>query len=409
MAQNKTWFICKKWVLLGFIHVSLSAFAQSPVLVSPTEGDGIDFDRFAKVDFNGDGAFDQLVCTGGQITLKDSVTKKVIYSWVRTQLKNSLGYEIRLGKCDVVQIVPGHWSIVQATYFRDPSDGSKHQSDQIVILNTGKGFFPRKVLMPNGSHYQAVGRSVACHKYPTGLVNKGYRAGGLCFYSAYNNGYTTHTALVKFELQNSSGLRTKDLSFTLGNTWTGGMAGTSPSMIVGGRIVSTFRKFRYCDGDTRYDGLHMMDAAFLDIGNNGLPDLVTVGQHASVRISRMFMDVSRTTSEGLYFQTDFLTEAQQNIPTEFLRVTAFNHVDVGISQRCVHISGEAEPTAQCGRVTDHLMCYRKGVWSQVNYPFNFSSEMSNAVIRRSHRDGKILIKTVNAFDNNKTYLFEMAE
>ena len=161
----------------------------------------------------------------------------------------------------------------------------------------------RLVCTPTGINYNAAVRSVKCTKYPQYLIAQGYTPGVLCFFAGYDQGlpngnYGNKTALIKIEEANQT-LVFKDITNSAGLLWTGGVQGTN---------WTKFREYFFnTSGGTdwyKYDGLSMMGGAWIDYDKNNLPDLVTVGQHASIRASKMVFDNSKP--EGITFNTSIL-------------------------------------------------------------------------------------------------------
>lgn len=372
-------------LILAALILSPAAEARLRLSKVPASAaNGLDFNPLNRADFNGDGVADLVSCTPTEVSiLSGRDRKKIIYQWKSSEAPREDGAVFRVPKCEIVEISPGKPSLLQANLWEIPNQ-ARWASSQFVFLNTGKGF--RRLALPNpeGTAYSAVARSVSCTTYPESLVKKGYRPGALCFYAAYHDqNNATHTALVKIE-SNGSRLRTKDLTLSSGLPWSAGMAGTH---------ASEFRVFEYGDGKKRHDGLRMRDSTFIDFNGDSLPDLITVGQHASMKAARMIADPR--SAEGLSFDVRDITTAGVGEMSEYLRVIPLNQIENGANLPCLHVSGELLGQ-HFGGVPDHLRCYRKGQWSRVDFPSVFTSRHRGGLVRRDAK-GRWLLRT---FDFN---------
>lgn len=374
-----------------------SAHARFRVLKAPaTTAKNLEFSPLATVDFDKDGIADPVSCGAeGVKIVSGRAATKTIYQWSAPSQARDDGAIFRVPKCEIVELSPGRPSILQAGLWEIPNR-ARWASSQYVFLNTGRGFRRLALPSPKGDAYQAVARAVSCTSYPDALVKRGFRPGALCFYAAYNDtSGVTHTALVKIEVDGRR-LITKDLSFTSGLPWAGGMSGTH---------ASEFRLFEYGDGRKRHDGLHMRDGAFMDFDRDGLPDLIAAGQHASLKAARMIVDPAQ--AEGVSFDVRDIATAAVGEMSEFLRVVPVNLLEKDLGLPCVHVSGELLGR-HFGGVPDHLRCYQNGAWTRVDFPSVFTSRHRGGHVRRDSA-GRWLLRT---FDFNyrgkiETLVFEL--
>ncbi len=350
------------------------------------------FDRRFKIDWNDDGVMDRLHCDSGNSRVFVRNGKKLsqnIFMWRgprRKKLPN--GSKRIFTGCEVVEFNRGVPSIVVSAAFAHPRDGVRVRSEQFIIHNLGNRVKVRQLRADLGGKnilYRAASRSVKCTEYPRALVRKGYNPGFLCFFAGYDShtpkGYGTMAALIKLEERRNGDLVAKDLTGSSSLPWYGGVSGTP---------WGAFPKYKAGSGSTKTDGPHMMGGAFLDYNNDGLPDLFTVGQHASVRQSRMIIDGGRR--EGLRFATDHLLKAENGNMTEFLNIQAINEFDPSIGRKCLYLTGENNDGRSHGAaVHDHFRCFEQGRWKRHDLPIkNFSSEYLGAAIRKYR--GKIYLK-----------------
>jgi hypothetical protein len=358
--------------------------------VSSNIAQGIEFNKLKIHDLTKNGRADTVTCNKTGIQIIEGGTNRQVFNWVRPNNVHSQSTQ-----CAFVEIVPGFLSIVESSLLSvNPAKGDRRPSNQIVILNNRGRFFMQEIVLENGSKYKAVGRGVSCAEFPKFLVSKGHKPGALCFFAGYHFSGVTHSALIKLEFVNNR-LIAKDLSASAQLPWSRGASGTS---------MNSFPKYKTCGGSTKTDGYHMMGAAFLDANNDGLPDLITVGQHASVRFSKMLWDSSKR--EGFRFETSFISKASKNTMTEYLKIEAFHNVDKSINSPCVYISGELKDG--CGSsgasVHDHLQCYINGQW-RIQSLGGFSSESKPVTIRRvPNRKHSLVIKTLNYWSNKEVFI-----
>lgn len=367
--------------ILLAVCLTPAAHARVRLLKAPlTAAKSLEFNPLAAVDFNQDGTPDPVSCSAEGLKITNGRdARKTIYQWSAPLQAREDGAVFRVPKCEIIELTPGRPSILQAGLWEIPNR-SRWASPQFVFLNTGRGFRRLPLPSPKGAPYLAVARSVSCVPYPEALVKKGFRPGALCFYAAYNdaNG-VTHTALAKIE-SDGKRLVTKDLSFSSGLPWAGGMNGTH---------ASEFRLFEYGDGRKRHDGLHMRDGAFLDFDRDGLPDLIAAGQHASLKAARMIADP--TQPEGISFDVRDIVSAGAGEMSEFLRVIPLNALEKDLGLPCVHVSGELLGQ-HFGGVPDHLRCYHSETWTRVDFPAVFTSRHRGGHVRKS-LDGRWLLRT----------------
>lgn len=409
-------------VLVGGLYAQ-SAGAQTPPvpfaagefmrMTNPTLATGINFSKAFKADFNNDGILDKVVCSNADKSVKVFDGKKlsnVLYQWdgpaTNTIATNpakprELSNRMYTG-CTVVEFVPGQPSIIISDSFVHPVLGFRIAAEQYVLLNKGvkaPGAIKmqlRVVRKADDTVYRAPVRSVKCTPYPEQLVKMGNTPGILCFYAGYDQGWTggygNRVALLKFE-NNNGILVTKDLTASAGLPWKGGMVGTP---------MSTFRTYKNSGGATKSDGLSMMGGAWLDYDKDGLFDLVTVGQHASVWAFKMAINTSKP--EGISFAKSDIMTASNVSMTEFLTVSALTEQDPRIQLPCVYITGEVShlgsPTSY--DTPDHVRCYQNGAWvtQLISGAKAYSSAMSGASIKID-ATGRILALAPNFYYDSK--------
>ena len=320
-------------------------------------------DLLQKFDFNGDKVPDRVTYNGISliVSIKDGVTGAEIFRWERDDPAG----ESRFSSVDIVDIQKGFPSIIISGFRTVNGQGARGFDRQYIIFNNKGSLRTYMVTKPDGKNYATAGRSVQCTSYPQVLINKGYNPGALCFWAGYDGalgqgGSGTSTALVKIESVNGAPVF-KDITPTSDLPWIMGMSGTP---------LNNFPTVHLCSGGgARYDGLHMMSGTFLDYDQNGLVDLVTVGQHASIRAHQMVLDTTRP--EGIRFITKKITNPSQGM-SEFLKVVALNKVETGYKSNCVYVSGEI---GGCNSTYDHLRCFENGSWHLKKLP---GSEFSSA-------------------------------
>jgi len=133
----------------------------------------------------------------------------------------------------------------------------------------------------------------------------------------------------------------------------------------------------------------MMDGDFVDADQDGLPDLVTVGQHASIRFHKMVLDPQ--TPAGFRFETSKITQAGRNVNQEYLRVLNLNDQEKKLKSRCVYITGEHEETCNGNSMQDRIWCLEDDGWQDYDLPHNTNSAMSLGRARLAD-DGTLVIK-----------------
>ncbi len=393
---------------------AVTAPTPTPAPIPPTADDfvqlvdsnlarGVNFVKAFKADFNGDGVVDKLVCNGTNYSVTIFDGKKitdVLYRWdgpatntlITDPSKPTVISKLLYTGCEAVEIIPGRPSVVISQAYAHPTDGVRIQEGQYVLQNRGMTtdgklrMVPRVVRTPDTKVYRVAARSVKCVPYPAQLVRAGNKEGALCFYAGYdqalpNGQYGNKVALLKFE-EVDGALIAKDVTGSSGLIWKGGVSGT---------VMSTFPTYKNSSGSRKYDGLNMMGGAWLDYDTDGLPDLITVGQHASIRSSKMKLD--RSKPEGISFTTSNILTASKSSMTEFLSVAAFNEQDSRITLPCVYVTGEVANTNSLKSydVPDHFRCFENGTWVTHMLPGKvYSSAMQGASIRRD-TTGRTLI------------------
>lgn len=300
--------------------------------------------------------------------------------------------------------------MVQALFWATSSgSGERKRAAQAVFLNTGlvngKPRIVRRTPALTGppvTNYLAVARGVGCFRYNP-YAWGGTTPGALCLFAGYRDDFDgvseTHTALLKFEASGDA-LVTRDLTHSSGLPWSGGINGTA---------MTSFNEFTMECGARKHDSYQLMDATMFHVDGDNLPDLVTVGQHSSVW---SFFGVKDTRYlEGVRFRKVTLQQASSTAPTEFLRVNHTGEIFQNIESRCVLLSGEYwdQGAPICGKVRDHLWCFKAGAWRRMNLPLEFSSAYKNgAVNRHPTLPGKLLLKTSDSL-TGQTLLFQMTD
>ena len=368
----------------GDIFSSAASFANPYQILHVKDKVSRDLDGRFSHDFNKDGVKDLLDCAHQRVIIKDGKNlNRKLFAWAlpNPEIKHgSYGGKTKLGvtSCSVVRIKGNHPSVVIGSSYHNPAVGMRIPAIQYLLYNKGDtkpgGLFNvRKqtaVITQEGRtfNFRSAARSVKCTEFPATLVKRGFTPGAMCFYSGYDGPITrggsgTNTALIKFEEGTGGKAAAIDLTVDSGLPWRGGALGTP---------LNAFSTFSL-NGYRKYDGLHMMDSAFLDYNSDGLPDIITVGQHASIRLSTMRFDSS--TEEGISFETSKILQAKTGVMTEFLRVQAFNENDPSVRHKCLLVSGEHP------NVYDHVWCYH-GRWVNYPLPVNMSRGVRQASIAR---------------------------
>lgn len=348
----------------------------------------VDFTKENQVDFNRDGVFDRLICNNVNINNQSRINVRIIngktgldlYKWngYDGQVKGGDGRVQKLTSCDIVYLRPNYPSLVLSNAYEIPNLGYRGFSRQYVIQNISsqQNQFLSKIqtikIPGTDSNFASAARNVKCSQVTPFYKNRGYADGAYCFYAGYDGALTgggsgTATAFVKFQHGSNNSLIVKDLTNSSGLMWTGGMRGTNLNRIPSGNL---------CSGAAKYDGLHMMGSAFIDYDQNGIQDLISIGQHASLRLHKMIFDSSR--SEGVRFETSIL-DPQSSGMTEYLRIQSFVEDEDFAKSNCVYISGER---GGCMDTPDHFRCFKDGSW-QTFYPAGdrFSSSMGTLTIK----------------------------
>lgn len=370
-------------LLWGIFLFPLLSFADYSI-VSTGTNNSRGLQRNFLTDFNKDGVTDNLSCHGPKVVIRDGKNNnRMLLNW---QLpKPSIHYpnggasNLHISHCEIARIRGGHPSIVISSGYSNPSVGMRIPAQQYVLYNTGATrpgeivrLSPQRLriqLEGRTFFFQSAARGVTCTRFPSKIVAQGYNPGVMCFYAGYDGPITrggsgTNTALIKLEVGTDGGLIAVDMTSDSGLPWHGGALGTPmhqiPTVNLGWGV--------------RYDGLHMMDGAFMDYNSDGLPDLVTVAQHASIRLGTMRFDAS--TEEGVSFSNSKILQAGPGTMTEFLRVTAVNELNSNIKEKCLYISGESP------NVWDHLRCFTGGQWKVFGLPSNISAGVGTPGINK---------------------------
>jgi hypothetical protein len=356
--------------------------------ITPAQASNMAIHPSRVLDFNGDGTIDILQCKGSQtrVRILDGTNRNnVLFNWEGPEGDTpSPSLQRAFTACEVIELQKGKQSIVVSAVFNHSERGSRVQSEQYLLLNTGRTLAPKVIsaqqsarngalIVNSNMIFKSAARSVQCAEFPDKLIHEGYRAGVLCFFAGYDTLSPedwTNTAVIKFEVRDGN-LIGKDLTPSSGLPWYGGIKGTPKH---------AFPSYRSRTGQVKIDGLHMMGGAFIDHNNDGLPDLVSVGQHASVRVSRMLINKSR--AEGVEFQTSNILQAKYGHMTEFLTIAAFGKYTDKNRKPCVYISGELyDGDDRGGEVVDHVRCFERTEWVRHDLPIrNFSSSIQGGFV-----------------------------
>ena len=394
-------------VLLSLSFLSFSAQAAEknggvghgnlPASSPLSERSHVDFTAHNQDDFTGDHIPDRLICNNIRINGVSRINVRVIdgktnkeyfkWNWSPNNAVRPNGDKLTLTGCDIVYLRPNRPSIALATAYISPSIGVRVRAPQILIHNrpSDNKLQPKHIRIPGRSEFfTSAVRSIKCSEVPHALRQKGVKLGAYCFYAGYDSnlpfgrGYGTVTAFVKFEEGPQNSFIVKDLTESVLLPWSAGMYGTK---------MKNIRQIKLCSGAGKYDGLHMMGGAFVDYNRDGLKDLITVGQHASIRSHKMIMHESYP--EKFYFQTDLISDAKNGM-SEFLRIISLDENEKFANSSCVYISGEKYNG--CGSVPDHLRCFKNGKW-ETTFPSGsrFSSTMAPVTVKANGR-GKYIIK-----------------
>jgi hypothetical protein len=340
-------------------------------VVDPSLATGVIFGKAFKADFNNDGVPDKVVCSNADHSVKVFDGKKlsnVLYSWdgpaTNTIITDSAKPKEMSNRsytgCVTAEFTPGQPSIIISDSFVHPVYGFRIPAEQFVLINLGLTssgtvkMMPRIVRTPDNLVYRAPVRSVKCTAYPAQLVAAGHTPGQLCFYAGYDQGlpngqYGDRVALLKLEVSGNT-VVAKDLTGSSGLPWTGGVSGT---------LMGSFR----VTSQGKMDGLSMMGGAWLDYDKDGLPDLITVGQHTSIWAFKMGINSGKP--EGVSFTKNTIMLVGNDTMTEFLTVSALNEQDAKIQLPCVYITGEVNNINNVSAshdVPDHMRCYENGTW-----------------------------------------------
>lgn len=228
---------------------------------------------------------------------------------------------------------------------------------------------------------------------PSRLRSSGYKDGALCFFSGYSNSSDgkSYTALLKLEEENGF-LKAYDLTKSSGLPWGG----------IDGKLWSAFpRTDRKLGSSYRPDGYFTMDSAFLDYNLDGLPDLVVVGQHASIRTARMVLNKAKP--QGIQFVTTRITKSGNGYESEFLNAYNLGRND-NSNSTCVYITGESQfiEPGSSATVRDQIRCYNNVTkkWETEYMPGDISTNYKNVKIRENGH-GEIVIRTRNEVARGK--------
>lgn len=324
----------------------------------------VDFTEKIEYDFDKDGKMDRLIC-GNQlindvqhlkVQVKRGSNGSLMLNWSGpAQKKRGDGAKFALTSCDVVFLKSKFPSIVVSTGYSHPVNGLRIKGQQYFIhLRSSDRKFSAKAIKINstGQNLLSAARSVKCTQMPKAILDTGVKDGALCFFAGYdstlpdNKNYGTVTALIKIEEGSNNSVTFKDLTSSSKLPWHG----------VNGTDMRYIRQIRMCNGSGKYDGLHMMEGAFLDYNKDGLPDLITVGQHASIRSHQMVKHSGYP--EGFYFATNIIHDVQSGM-SEFLQVESLDENDREMGSKCVYITGEVDDGnySSCNAVPDHFRCF----------------------------------------------------
>lgn len=349
--------------------------------VSESKYPGTFSTKLMSVDWDGDRVNDEVKCSSvSWVRIVSGKTKKTIYLWngKREEKRNGRLMKRKIAGCDLVKVKDKGRVVIIATFYQD-SRGERYPAPQLVLHKPNGKYRVEGLRKSNGNVFWGVIRGVDCIRYPEKLRKKGYGDGALCFFAGYRQSdKKTRTAVVKVT-RNNYKVRIQDLSSNGGFIWDDGLSGTRYK----------FGTYRSCSGSNKVMAYNMMDGAFVDYNRDGLPDIVTVGQHDSVRAFTMVHDSRKP--QGISFKQSIVHQARKGQMTEFLRVTAINKdfINPGATS-CVYISGEHKTSNECGKVTDHIRCYHSGKWRYYDVPGGISSMYNNPVMSR--RGDKLIIK-----------------
>lgn len=400
--------------MLGFIFLNSQIYAQRNSGVghsqtirnaTATELKDVQFTQHNQDDFNRDNVPDKLICNMVtiknkrriNIEIKDGKTNKTFFKWNWDEKRavRPDGSKLILTGCDIVHLAFKRPSIILSTAYASPKYGVRVRAPQFIIHNQPNNkLVPKHIFIPGRKEFfTSASRSVKCTQVPYKLRQAGAKNGALCFYAGYdsglplNRGYGTVTALVKFEQGVGNSFIVKDLTSSTKLPWSGGMLGTHMNRI---------RTVRMCNGAGKYDGLHMMSGAFVDYNRDGLKDLVTVGQHASIRSHQMVID--KRYPEKFYFKNAYISDVRSGM-SEFLRVISLDENEQQASSSCVYISGEK--FNGCGSVPDHMRCFKNGKW-ETSYPHGprFSSTLGFLSVKANGK-GKYVVKAADIRNGKK--------
>lgn len=367
-----------------------------------------DFKFRKKIDFNGDGVLDELICpirsrrivsgnsefahqyeTHMTFKIRNGANGKSLHEWkMNAHTKTSrVNSSIIVSNCEVTKL-NGRYSVLIGThkrnFYTDQRSTLKFRvDDQRMIYNTSLGFQNITIKKPNNQNFISVTREVTCKEV---ISSKVMSPGSYCFYSSYPsyefpsfiNG-KSFTSFVKLEA-NSNEVKLLDLTKDSGLLWNG-VNGTNGESFPNLNIGPQYGK--------RRNFLNMMSAALMDYDNDGMIDIFTVGQHTS--FSRFQMKLDNGSKLGYKFvKTDFTTPSSKGSPTEYIKVRSFPEI---VGHKCVYVSGEgADREPLLNAVNDHIRCFDGIEWTKKFIDGEFSSDNANALIVPAE-NGAIVFKT----------------
>lgn len=351
----------------------------------------VNFTEKIEYDFDNDGKMDRLIC-GSQsidgvnhlkVQVKRGSNGNYMLNWKGPTIVRGDKAKFALTACDVVFLKNKFPSIVVSTAFAHPVNGMRIKGQQYFLhLNSSRKFGAKAIVISStGEKLMSAARSVKCTQMPSSVLSSKVKDGAICFFAGYdstlqdNKNYGTVTVLLKIEEDSNGKVIFKDITQATKLPWVG----------VKGTNMNSIRQVRMCNGSGKYDGLHMMEGAFLDFNADGLPDLVSVGQHASIRSHQMVKHSSY--AEGFYFKTTILHDVQSGM-SEFLRAQALDENDREIGSKCLYITGEVDDGnyGSCNAVPDHFRCFNGSSWSTY-FPQGerYTSGMKRIVFRPNGR------------------------
>ena len=315
-------------------------------------------------DFDGDGVFDQLICPVASNYNKDGVLQRrtaeifsgasgkriAAYTLPVPDQDNYISYFM---VCDIVDIYDGKPSVVFSTFKQKFNNGNdKRHAAQRVWFNGLDGL---NMLVLNGANNRGrvVGqmRSADCTEITNRMKAEIGYSGALCFWADYDASSTV-TALVSLRSDDGVQLKVTDISGESNLPWRNGLKGTSRSEFTNKQICGDHNSWRH-------DGIFMMAGAFVDYNYDGLPDLLTAGQHTSLIAHEMMLDSS--SQLGFTFESKPITEPDKRDSegrcfSEYRNVRAIQRPEAKMNIPCVIISGD-QPSDGDQLIEDHLRCY----------------------------------------------------